>query len=606
MSRDTSSVNRFDALASEQSPEKRMNTRTTPEAFKPQEESLANLSSIGAPDVEILAPPIERINRSRAPGSSAGARDKKGRDTASKNIAQKPVVNAWVKPPVISGLDAAAADRLSKKKKQEAANPGPSVKLIKVEKPERSKADNDFLKELRLELPDLLASIDADAAADSSEWFTCELSCKPNPDWGTSDQGPNLDDYAEEKKMLQVLSLTAGPIVGHSVKLEPMKAISVEGLRKKKFFYQLSCTSEEALNAIVKHPSSQEYRGWSLAFYQPKDSRYGYRFQFPIKGLPAPFQNYEVADWLQVAISQGFDAQSITHIAIGVIAVPGEMRRRTGMLDIYIKPEACESHGCDGALDNAGTAQEVLGKRVEYPPSQILLGRNPSEEAQDLIAEGLCVGQYYTATTDARPMQGPNNSMLEIQVGAAMRGVDYGKTWVRKISKVGSCRWCWGPPHNRDEVCMYSGKCKECLATLAGLPSEGFHHACRSLVVSMAKPSDKKQGASFKRKSELYDTGTPANAAMAVYNPSVVKLAKRQKLLESLKAKQLQRVAEAAAEAAAEKAATDELEAEEYEAYLLAVQLDPEPVLSEEARAAQASALDLLGEEVHMDTDFDL
>ncbi len=32
------------------------------------------------------------------------------------------------------------------------------------------------------------------------------------------------------------------------------------------------------------------------------------------------------------------------------------------MLDIYIKPEACVSHGCDGALHNAGTAQEVLGK----------------------------------------------------------------------------------------------------------------------------------------------------------------------------------------------------------------------------------------------------
>ena len=163
-----------------------------------------------------------------------------------------------------------------------------------------------------------------------------------------------------------------------------------------------------------------------------------------------------------------------------------------------------------------------------------------------------------------------------------------------------------GAPHRRDEVCMYSGKCRECLAVLADLPGEGFHHACRSLVVSMIRPSVRKLGDSFKRKSELYDTGIPANAAMAVYNPSVVKLAKRQKLLESLKAKQLQRVAEAAAEAAAEKAATDELEAEEYEAYLLAVQSDPEPVLSEKSRAAQASAQDLLVEEGQMDTDFDL
>ncbi len=240
--------------------------------------------------------------------------------------------------------------------------------------------------------------------------------------------------------------------------------------------------------------------------------------------------------------------------------------------------------------------------RVEYPPSQILLGRNPSEEAQDLIAEGLCMGQYYTTTEDDRPVQGSNNSMLELQVGAVMRVLDYGKTWVRKISKVGSCRWCWGPMLQRDEICMYEGKCRECLAVLADLPGEGFHHACRSLVVSMIRPSVRKLGDSFKRKSELYDTGIPTNAAMAVYNPSVVKLAKRQKLLESLKVKQLQRVAEAAVE----KAATDELEAEEYEAYLLAVQLDPEPVLSEEARAAQVSAQDLLVEEGQMDTEFDL
>jgi hypothetical protein len=89
MSRDTISSNMFDALASEQSPEKRMDTRTTPEAFKLPEAALANLSSIGAPDMEILAPPIERINRSRAPGSSAGAREKKGRDSAFRNSVQK-------------------------------------------------------------------------------------------------------------------------------------------------------------------------------------------------------------------------------------------------------------------------------------------------------------------------------------------------------------------------------------------------------------------------------------------------------------------------------------------------------------------------------------
>jgi hypothetical protein len=274
-----------------------------------------------------------------------------------------------------------------------------------------------------------------------------------------------------------------------------------------------------------------------------------------------------------------------------VIAVPGEMTRRTGMLDIYIKPEACVAHGCDGALTDAGTGQEAVGKMIEYPPSQILLGRNPSEESQELIAEGLGVGQYYTANEEDRPMQGPANAMLERQVGTVLPVLDYGKLWVRKTIKVGSCPWCWGPKHARDEMCLYSGKCKECLAVLKDLPGEGFHHACRSLVISTNKRSARKEGEAYKRKSEVYDTGTPANAAMAVYNPSVERIAKRQKLVEALKLKQLKRVRDAEIEAAAAEAATEELEMEEYERYLAAVQMEEEPVLSDEERAAQALAL---------------
>ncbi len=76
-----------------------------------------------------------------------------------------------------------------------------------------------------------------------------------------------------------------------------------------------------------------------------------------------------------------------------------------------------------------------------------------------------------------------------------------------------------GTPHRRDEVCMYSGKCRECLAVLDELPGKGFHHACRSLVVSTLKPSARKQGEAHKRKSESYDTGTTANAAEAMYKP---------------------------------------------------------------------------------------
>ncbi len=59
----------------------------------------------------------------------------------------------------------------------------------------------------------------------------CELACIPRTEWGTTDQGPNLDDYVEERKLLQVISLNAGPRDGHSVKMEPMKLIPMEVLR---------------------------------------------------------------------------------------------------------------------------------------------------------------------------------------------------------------------------------------------------------------------------------------------------------------------------------------------------------------------------------------
>ncbi len=61
--------------------------------------------------------------------------------------------------------------------------------------------------------------------------------------------------------------------------------------------------------------------------------------------------------------------------------------------------------------------------------------------------------------------------------------------------------------------------------------------------------------------------------------------------MEALKLKQLKRVRDAEIEAAAAEAAIEELEMEEYERYLAAVQMEEEPVLNDEERAAQALAL---------------
>jgi hypothetical protein len=184
----------------------------------------------------------------------------------------------------------------------------------------------------------------------------------------SSRDSPDLANYATEKALLQFRATMAGQSVEPCIKMDSIKAVKVEGLAPKKFFYQFSCSSEEHLNAIVTNPNAFSWKGYALTYYQPRDPGYGYRFQLVIKGVPAHFQDYNIEDWLQVVISHGFDPLSITYITIGVIAMPGELTTLTGMLDIFIKPEACSDHGCDGALSQAGTSAEALGKKIEYQP----------------------------------------------------------------------------------------------------------------------------------------------------------------------------------------------------------------------------------------------
>jgi hypothetical protein len=141
---------------------------------------------------------------------------------------------------------------------------------------------------------------------------------------------------------------------------------------------------------------------------------------------------------------------------------------------------------------------------------------------------------------------------------------------------------------------MYKGVCRECLAVLADLPFKGFHHACRSLIVSSCKPDRPEDG--HKRKFQ-YDVGTPANPAMAVYIPSDSRL-KRQKLVQLLKEKQLKRKANesavaAVAAAAAQKAKQDQ-EAQDLAEFELNSDFDDleeEVELSAADREAQDRAL---------------
>ena len=239
---------------------------------------------------------------------------------------------------------------------------------------------------------------------------------------------------------------------------------------------------------------------------------------------------------------------------------------------------------------------------LRTPPSQITLGRNTSVEAQELKEQGLGLGQYHTDTPDSRPVLGVRNAMLELQVNAYLPQSQFGKTWLRKITKVGSCQHYWGPAHDRKEVCMCSGVCRECLAVLAELPHKGFHHACRSLIVSIRKPSKKADSA--KRKYQ-YDPRTPVNPEMAVYIPSGSML-KRQKLLQLLKEKQLRREADESAESARREAAQQQAEEdqesadlEEFEMNTDFVDMEEEIELSAADREAQDRAIEEM--EVSMD-----
>jgi hypothetical protein len=134
---------------------------------------------------------------------------------------------------------------------------------------------------------------------------------------------------------------------------------------------------------------------------------------------------------------------------------------------------------------------------------------------------------------------------------------------------------------------LYKGKCRECLAVLVDLPNKGFHHACRSLIISNVKPE--RSSEATKRKAE-FDPGTPSDPNMAVYIRSE-SINKRQKLVELLKEKQLKRKAAEMIEASAKaQADQDAADLAEFEA-LVKDDMVEEPELTEDEREAQDRAI---------------
>ena len=90
----------------------------------------------------------------------------------------------------------------------------------------------------------------------------------------------------------------------HLLHIEPIRAVKVGGLVRKKHFYRLKCTSETGLRNIITSPYNRDYLGYSISFYQKNEALTGVRFQISLKNLPEPFKSYDVATWLEILVSQ--------------------------------------------------------------------------------------------------------------------------------------------------------------------------------------------------------------------------------------------------------------------------------------------------------------
>jgi hypothetical protein len=76
------------------------------------------------------------------------------------------------------------------------------VAVVKIEKPLRPSVDTDFMNLLKAEVPELLAMVEKEYALADRASFTVEMACNPDPTWGMTNKGPDLESYTVEKNLL--------------------------------------------------------------------------------------------------------------------------------------------------------------------------------------------------------------------------------------------------------------------------------------------------------------------------------------------------------------------------------------------------------------------
>ena len=382
------------------------------------------------------------------------------------------------------------------------------VKREKLTEADKAHAEK-LIDELRNENPELAVMIETQIKQDFTSVYTAELVCMPNEAWTKGHKRhskyPDLGDHTVVDSLIQLFVEISRMDDSHTLGLDPVSVLKVPGNTMSKHVFQVVSSSKEGLENIINSEKTRMFKGYHLTFFQPLNSKYGFRFQLNIQGLPLPFSKWTLSQWIECVQSQGLDMSAVTHIMIGKKITLGKAARLTGLLDIYVKPAAMAETGCTGALSDAGTALERITKKITFPPTNILLGRNPESMSQDLIDSGLLKGQYYS------PAYNPAANALP-----GIPEYERGKTYLRPIIPIAMCKYCLGEPHGSRELCMYRDICRMCLVHLPSLQNKGFKHSCHNLIVEdMSKPPL----LDIERK-RAYDAGTPENETQAAYIPS--------------------------------------------------------------------------------------
>jgi hypothetical protein len=202
-------------------------------------------------------------------------------------------------------------------------------------------SDDEFGAEVEAENPDLLAKLrKIDAERRENDWFSVNMIAIPSSLWTDQKAGgkaPDLGQFADQRALTDHLARLSACEDHHTLKMELEKSQQVEQNARKRFFFKLECTSNQALINIQKIKECRQFKGYTLSFYQPKQQHYGQRFQIPLNDLPMPSKKYSTETWFKVLCSQGWDGKAITHLDFSVRESPGTIKvLKDSMLDIWV------------------------------------------------------------------------------------------------------------------------------------------------------------------------------------------------------------------------------------------------------------------------------